>query len=526
MGYMTIRSSGASRAQARSLMPSKGLDLRDLPQLLSPELAIKMTNYISDAQGRLKKRKGINEIFSAGGTDPITFVEKYTDDIFVFGYGTTVAAYTVSTDTITNIKTDFTDTDALTGVRYGTYFFVSNGVEKIWRIDTPGTFNINEIAASKPATVLRIIGARLFANTDVEGETVYSEIDDGTDPPFTNWTVDTLADGPGLISDRFIGNVNSIEPLGEHIVVFGDNGKFAFFINTIDSAGTLSRVDVFQMSRRDFGGASGALTTDIGLVYFNEAGLWTLVSIGQPNIPFSDQEGLITQLLGVDYFDNATLTNADIVYDQKQNLILLTYGDDSSTNNAVICYNTQTKAVSEFSGWTFNRFVNDNGTLYGGSSVEASVHEMFIGYDDNGISIGTEFEQELELGSLEQLKDIGKFYVQGSLTQNAPVTISFNVYDRTGRYDANRMQYTWEAEIVLGSGAGYDMMAYDSGAYGGDLDSSELVESFDGAMTGIKRALRLRVNFSASDTSEHEINWFSVMAKQGALARRRQLTKI
>jgi|TARA_R100000093_G_scaffold69318_1_gene41459 hypothetical protein len=373
---------------------------------------------------------------------------------------------------------------------------------------------------------MKTIGARLFTNSTTAGEVKYCKIDDGTDPPFTDWTVSDAADDAGGVNDRWIGNINAIEPLGDNIVVFGDNGKFAFFINTMDSAGTLSKVEVFQMSRRDFGGASGAIATDIGLVYINEAGIWAMSSIGQPNVPFSDQEGLITKLLGTEYFDNATFDNADIAYDERQNLVLLTYGDDSTTNNAVLAYNVETKSISEFSGWAFNRWLNDDGTIYAGSSVEGTVFTCFVGYDDDGLSIGTEFEQEMQLGSLEQLKDIGKFYVQGFLTSGAPITISFNVYDRTGQLFNNRMQYTWSAQIALGSGVGYDAMCYDAGAYDGDIDSSELVESFDGAMTGIKRVLRLRVNFSASDTSKHEINWFSVAAKQGPLARRRQLVAV
>jgi hypothetical protein len=569
------------------------LDLRDLPQLLKPELAIKMVNYISDANGRLKKRRGIEELFDEGGTDPIAFIEKFTADLFIFGYGTTVAAYSIADDAVTDIKTNFTDSDALTGVRYGDYFFVSNGIEKIWRIsrtldydaqtgnystgniltggtsgataiiledsdsgvtgtltlgnisgtfqdgelltdggtgsaDADGTLGYasTEVTDSSPATVLRVIGARLFANTITPGEVKYSAVDDGTNPPFTDWTTSDLADDAGGVIDRFIGNINAIEPLGENVVVFGDNGKFAFFINTIDSAGSISKVEVIQMSRRDFGGAAGAINTDKGLFYMNEAGLWQLVSLGQPNVEFSDQEGLASKLLGPEYFDGATLTNADMVYDQNQNILLITYGDDSVTNNAVVCYNVETQAFSEFTGWTFNRWLNDNGQIYAGSAVTGTVYKCFVGYDDDGLSIGTEFEQEMELGSLEQLKDITKFYVQGFLTQGQPITISFNVYDRTGKFASNRMQYTWSSNVVGGSGVGYDAMCYDAGAYDGDIDSSALVESFDGAMTGIKRVLRLRVNFSASDTAQHEVNWFSVAAKQGPLARRRQLSKV
>jgi hypothetical protein len=527
MGYRPLQIKGGARVnQARSFTPTAGLNKRDLPQLLKPEQALIMTNYISDAVGRLRKREGLTQLFTVGGTSPIQVLEKFDTNRWIFAYGTTVAEYNRSTDTITNIKTDFTAGGTFAGARYGKYFFISNGIEKIFRLEDAGPWTATEVAGSSPCTVMRVIGARLFTNSTTTGEVKYARIDSGTNPPFTDWTADDLADGPGGIVDRHIGNITSIEPLGQNIVVFGDFGKFAFFINTIDSAGTLSKVEVTQMSRRDFGGASGAITTDQGLFYVNEAGLWQLLGVGQPDTKFSDQEALVSKPLGVKYFDNATLTNVDIAYDEKQNFILVTYAAGSATNNAVLCYNLETKAFSEFSGWTMNRFASDQGVLYGGSSVTGTVYQLFDGYDDNGLSIGTEFEQEISIGSLETLKDTRIFKVEGYLTQGQPITISFNVYDRTGRLDENRQQFTWTATNALGIGYGYDEMAYDYGAYDGDIDFSDLVYSPDGAMTGMKRIYRLRVNFSASDTAAHEINLFSIDTVETSRARVRQMTKV
>ncbi|GAH24003.1 unnamed protein product, partial [marine sediment metagenome] len=74
-------------------------------------------------------------------------------------------------------------------------------------------------------------------------------------------------------------------------------GFFAWLINTIDSAGTLKKVEIIQNYTEDYGGARGAIETPHGIYYLNEAGLWQMVAVGQTDVPMSRQQVLTSTLL-------------------------------------------------------------------------------------------------------------------------------------------------------------------------------------------------------------------------------------
>ena len=128
MSYTPISVKGykGSPVSATTLMGVKGENRRDLPQLLNPEFAQVIKNYLITADGRLEKRGGLLKIFEVAGTNPVTMLEKWTDNIYIFGYATTVAYYDKSTDTVTNIKTNFSANSGFFGARYGDFFLVSN----------------------------------------------------------------------------------------------------------------------------------------------------------------------------------------------------------------------------------------------------------------------------------------------------------------------------------------------------------------------------------------------------------------
>jgi hypothetical protein len=400
-------------------MAKGGENLRDLPQLLAPQFALEMVNYLVTTDGGLEKRKGITHLFEVAGTAPVTMLEEYDTNHLIFGYGKTLAAYEISTDSITTIKNNFI-ASGFSGQRYGDYFFVASPADNVGRVSrtlaydaqitnftvgstligqtsgaigtiledidlgTHGTLTLGAISgafidneiikdsatgqalangtlgwtyapigAAPKAKVLKVIGSRLFAgNLSTDNTAVmYSKVDDGSNPPFVNWTLDTLADSAGLLNYRNAGAVKAIESLGNNAIIFSEHGKWAFYINTMDSAGALRKVDVLVISRLDFGGARSAKTTPKGLFYVNSAGLWQLISLGQPNVPFSDQEGLNSVLLGTKYFNDVNLDNADITYLARYNVVLITCAKNSVVNNLVIAFNVENKSFSELRGW-------------------------------------------------------------------------------------------------------------------------------------------------------------------------------
>ena len=132
------------------------------------------------------------------------------------------------------------------------------------------TYTYAAISAAPYARHLKVVDTRLVAGDlrDNRAAVKYCDVDDGTNPPFTTWTVGTGATQSGLMSYRNAGTVNVIENLGNVIIVGADEGKWAFTIDTIDSAGTLSKVDNTVMYRLD-AGMKSALQTDEGLFYVN-----------------------------------------------------------------------------------------------------------------------------------------------------------------------------------------------------------------------------------------------------------------
>lgn len=595
MYYQSIPRVNFPLGQVVTGLASKGVNLRDLPQLIKPDYAQRIENYFVRSEGRLVMRKGQTEFFSVAGTVGANLNASWTNDEWVFGYGTTVAIYNRSTGLVTNVKTDFVTSDPFSGERYGDYFLVCNGGNRVGRISktlnfdaqtanftvnemiTGGTsgamavileqsdagatgtltlgsivgvfqdneiitgssggsatvngalgYTFAEIAGAPKAKVLKVIGARLFAG-NLEGNpggVAYSDYDTGTNPPFNDWTVGILADDPGLVSYKNIGGVNSIVEFGQFVVVFGDFGKFAFYINVIDSAGSLTKVDVFQLSRLDQGGATGAINTARGLFYLNESGLRQLLNLGNQALPLSDSEFNATLLLGPEYFVNVDQSSADITFDERQNLVFVTYANDSAVNNEILAYDPDAGTITFVTGWNINRFYNNNGEIYGSDSTEPTIYKLFEGYTDDGAPIGTYFQQELDIGGLETIKDALTMWCQGKLSRSSSITLSFDKYDKTGVLDQNVAQYTWNLENGRSLGVGYDEFGYDEASYDGDLDLLGLFDSFEGINLRLRNIQRLVLKISCSDKVPHQINWVKIQSRVKRTARRRGLSRI
>jgi len=713
-----VKSGYAPREQT-TLMAKKGLNLRESPQLLNLDYALEIKNYIISSEGVLEKRKGLKELFSVAGSNPGYLLEKFDDNHYIYAYDKYVSIYDKLADSSATIKTYGASSTTYSGQRYGNYFFVTNGKDKLQRIArilkydavtkaftkgeiatggtssatgivlediadyTPayltggtgatavvatwqsvtdgsfkitidgtlytikeidfssvttmddvastiqtairnatestetcvwstdhfiihsvdetsssaitetsttagtdisgggataymdadvvhgtitsavklttgtlvlgnisGTFQYNEaitdgkggsatvdgvldwqswsIKDAPIGQVLRVIANRLYIGNlnDDETAVAYSGTDDGTNPPFTTWTVGTLATSPGRLYYRSAGEVKAVESLGSHVVILAENGKWAFKITTIDSGGMLTKIDDTSIQRIDTGGSSGALTIPQGLFYISHGGLWQLLAIGSDQLPTSTQEQLTSVLLGSDYFDDITLTNADMVYSQKYNSIFITVADDSSKNNKVIVYNLDYKAFSEITGWNINRFLNDNGTIYGISANETKVYQCFKTDNDDGSDITTSYKQEISSGGLNTIKQLDGVYLHGFLSQSSSIKVRFDIYDRKGVKVADKLQYTWTPDGSTGSISGHGTAVFGKSSWGGDEDSVGLVESFSGGKARIKNFQRIRVHLTEQSKVNHKVTYLSVISREKSIIRRRNLTKI
>ena len=229
--------------------------------------------------------------------------------------------------TLGNISGTFQNNEAITDPSGGDA--VVNGV-----LD----FTYATITNAPICNGIKIIGARAVA-FDLESNQAgvkYSEVDDTSNPPFDTWSNLTGADDGGIVSFRNAGAIRSVVQLGVSTVCFGDNGFFAFKIDTIDSAGTMKKVEVIQNYTEDFGGARGAIETPFGIWYTNEAGLWQMVAVGQTDVPMSRQQVLTSTLMGSEYFKDVSQTSSDLIYDAIKKIVLVTVAKDSAFNNLVI----------------------------------------------------------------------------------------------------------------------------------------------------------------------------------------------
>lgn len=594
MAYRAIgQIGGIPTTQTTSLMAKKGLNFRDLPQLLTPDNALIIDNYIITAEGGLAKRQGLELQFDDGGVLGGTMLEEFTEDVILFGVGTSLKAFQISTGVITDIKTDF-NIAGFSGARYGGYFFVASPGDKIGRVtitlsydaqtvnftigtvvtgvtsgatatiledDNGGTtgiltlgtiqgvfqdgelitdtgggsadvdgalfFAFTSIAAAPIASIITVVDTRLFAGRLADEPTAlqYSEVDDGSNPPFDSWTVGTLATDGGEIFYRNAGNINVIANLGSIIIVFADDGKWAFRIDTIDSGGVISKVDTTLMYRLDEGG-DASLQTKEGLFYVNSQGLWQLVSVGQDNIRFSDQEQLVSTFLGNTFFNDIDFSQASIAKSDETNTLLITCARDSEQNNFVITYNTALKAFATITGWNHNRYLNIDGTIFGIGSLTAKMWEVFEGFDDDGNDIWTEFKQELNVGDLNDRKNLLGQYVHGQLSASTTIEIAFDIFDRTGNIILRKAVLEWCPGSSPGEGAGYGRSPFGQSPWGGDIDLSTLIEDFNGQRVKIANFQRIRVGFTEHSKVPHIINYITLLTQDKVPIRRRKLVQI
>jgi len=527
MGYQPLNvKQGQAVGYKNSLMPKQGINKEDLPQMMDTNYAINIVNYIPHKFG-LAKRKGLTKIFERAGANLITLLKEFTENVWIFGYSTKIEAYNTDTETFTEIKTNFSANSGFDGQRYGQYFFVCNGVEKIWRIDN--ALAIAEVAASPICSGLKVIGARMYAfNLSTDSSAIqYSEVDDGSNPPFDAWTQTTAADTGGTVNYRNAGTCRSVVQLSQFTVAFFDKGFTAWYTNTIDSAGTLKKTDVIQNYTEDYGGARGAIETPFGIFYNNEAGLWQMVAVGATDVPMSKQQLLTSTLLGSDYFKDTNQTTSDIVYDASQKCVFVTVAKDSPFNNLVIgCKPEQKNAMFEFNNWNISRFAKSDDVIYGASSVKTTVYKLFDGYDDDGLKIGTEYYQEIPLGTLFHAHSLNGVYAGGFLTPGDELMIRFDTFDLDGNIIYDKDKYKWTG---VAYGLSFDEWAsasWGESAWGGSLDVAGLVESFGGGSPRVNNMQRVRVRITGGSLTNHVLNWISVKTKQKQPIKRRNFTRI
>jgi hypothetical protein len=389
------------------------------------------------------------------------------------------------------------------------------------------------IASAPICNNLKVIYNRLLAVGTRENPTggTYSAVDDGSNPPFDDWTVGTLADDADEIFSRNVGNALSAELLGDVVVIFGETGKYAFRIDTISVGSDLKKTNTQIIDRRDFGGSRASELTARGLLYANETGLWQLRSLGQPNIPYSDQESNLTdKTLGVEFFKDIDLSNADIIYDSDNDTAYLTCAKNSVVNNLVIAYNFENNAVTLFTGWNIARFENVNDDeIFAISALEVRGYKCFTGATDDGKEIYTELTFELPNG-ISTNQDFLGMYTQGFLSLSSPLSICFNKWNLAGKFEENAKCFTWSAEVETPEKNGWGAASYGGSSWGGNSNAQDrpdgTIEAFGGMRWPIRGFQRLECKITSASKQLHEITWIELQTRPKSQITRRNISVV
>jgi len=520
-------------ALAMTTMAKGGLNLKDLPEFLDPEFALINENFFVANNRGLSKRKGLIKATEVAGGYPVTMFEEWKG-YYMFAYNKTLAAYNPTTNSVITIKSDWATSDPFSGAAYGDYFFVGNLGNKINYItETVGVFVATEIAAAPQSGCIKAVGPRLYAA--VGDSVVYCDVDSGSNPPFNTWTVATIATSGGKVSFRNAGTVNAIASLGDIIIAFGDTGKFAFrLVTQADGTGTTIKIEEVVIDRIDMGGASGAITTSKGVFYVNSAGLWQITALGQPNIAWSDQEHLTTINLGTEYFDDVDLSNCDLAYYTKFSTILVTCAKQSTRNNHVIAFNVDMRAVSTFRNWNINRWMTIGNDVYGASSIKTALYHCFAGFTDDGVAISVRYKQELKLmtGTGKKRYPVPLWnrqmfmggYIKGFLHQLSVVKVVFDIYNRLGETETNKLKLDWTPQSNNNTSDGWGTAEWGTSSWGGDIDSSGLIESFGGNRRFIRNFQRIILNINENSKLPLEVDWVTIESQPKGPIRRRDMT--
>lgn len=401
---------------------------------------------------------------------------------------------------------------------------------------TAMTFGITQVTNAPKAKLFAVVGKRgILANLVTDQASYnYSIADTGANPPFNTWATGTAYNDPGAGANRNGGACKDIALIGDIIFIGQENGWFAFQINPIDIGGVASKIDQEVSSRQNFP-VYRCIMTNVGMIVTSSSGIWRLVSLGQPNIPYSDQWELLTETLGEDYFKDVTFTNTDTMYDSARGFVYVTLGKDSATNNLVLATkialagvenNVKTGATSFLTGWNVLKFMTRGNSIYGTSAIDGIRHELFIGQKDVNASIHSEYLQELNFG-LTGAFNLQEFYTKGEMSPASVVTVSFDTFNEHGCYEPRRRTYTWDTRCSYVAGIpGWGEAAFGYSGWGGGAIASGLVNDFTGAKPRLRDLCRVYLRYESDDYSEHFINWFSANAIVTKQIRNRNLTEV
>jgi len=355
-------------------------------------------------------------------------------------------------------------------------------------------------------------GTHLIAgNTDSGNGFVGSRVQwsvEYTDPltlPFLDWTpTANVSDGDAgtyLMDDR--GTVLSISSHKNRVYLFGEDGRGVYHLERIDvfNIGS-SQISITDDSENDYGGFRGTETSKFGVAYANEGGAF-FANFAQGDSVNSD----LFQVIKDEEIEDFDLSDCDIIWDGKR-YMYYTFRKNSSVNNLIKVFDTETGALSTFTNLLLSRFTRvDQGslnTIYCTSSVGVIIYEFQKGFTDDGKDIRwkVRYRQE-DGGDNTLLKSIEDVYHSGILSPDTLIEIRWNVWNRNNSAAQNAITYLWGGNAINASTFGYSATEYSSFVKNGNL---LIGENLVHKSNPLLRFLKFQIELFSEGQVRHEIH--------------------
>lgn len=384
-------------------------------------------------------------------------------------------------------------------------------------------FAITQVTDAPLADVFKIMGKRsvLIGLGTNKAAGAYSNRDDGSSPVFTGWTDGTTANSAGTFANRHGGACTDAALVDDIFFIGQQKGWFAFRITTFsDADGNVLKRDEEVATRRNFPIYKCEMT-NVGMIVLSDSGVSRMISLGQRDVPYSDQWERLTSDLGEDYFADVSFANGDIMYDPSRGFIYATMAKDSQVNNLVLATKvdlpgTKNKvkkgATSFLTGWNVLNFMVRGRVIYGTSAINGVRHQLFIGQKDVQNTIHTEYLQEINF-SFTDAFNLEEFITKIELSGASLIKISFDTFDETGLYEPRRRTYNFSPRHdYTDDSAHWGESGFGRAGWGGGGSSSGLIPTKRGRLVKLRQLSRVYVRYESDDASEHIINWFSAKA--------------
>ena len=384
-------------------------------------------------------------------------------------------------------------------------------------------YQATEITVSVKADVLHsfiasagsLAGGRIFTGgigwrsaNEVNGKDVvrFTKSDDGNLLSFNDaddWNLggaDANANLGNDIKNKNAGQVNSLTNKNNQVVIGYQDGEVRFTITAEGTSGTLKQNIAIDFQKLNQGWKKGAITNEYGVFYLADDGLHKLLG---------STDTLISSNLGLDYFDDVTFTNSKIIHVPKQRIVMATYGKDSTTNNELIWYNTETGAIGIFREWLLNTFsVDSEGNVFSGDALSGQFHKLFDGFTDNGKGIPTEFKQEMSGKQLSSTSRLDKFFIQAVLFEGDEVNIDFDTIDIEGNAQDGTLEMKIVGRAPIGLLASWGTTGWGTSGWGtGSGGANVATQIYDGDAV-IPEYYRLFITIKSNTKTPRILNWF------------------